>query len=274
MNSIRTSQCKHGKFSYFTNDTIIGKSLDMYGEYCEQEFIVMSHMIQPTDFVLDIGANIGLHTIWFAKHAFQGQISSFEPNEFSRELLYKNLANNQTSNVQVYNNCIGDKISSVFISSYSPHIPGNYGECTVLNKRSGPFHTSQMVTIDGLQPIKADFIKIDVEGYEKEVIIGARESIKKFKPGMLIEVNDNKDHISFLWNELVPQDYLLWWLPVRNYNPNNFRGEKNNIFLNSGVVNVVACHRSKAQVNTLDKMLTPIQGADDTYIKMHKRLKY
>ena len=69
MNSIRTSQCKHGKFSYFTNDTIIGKSLDMYGEYCEQEFIVMSHMIQPTDFVLDVGANIGLHTIWFGSIA-------------------------------------------------------------------------------------------------------------------------------------------------------------------------------------------------------------
>jgi len=274
MSSIKTTQCKHGKFSYFTNDVIIGKSLDLYGEYCEQEFTIMQHMVKPTDYVLDIGANIGVHTIWFAKHAFQGFVSAFEPNEFSRELLQKNLHNNQIKNVTVYNNCLGNKVSSVFISSYSPHVPGNYGECTVLNKRAGPFHTSQMVTVDDLDPVKIDFMKIDVEGYEKEVIQGAIKSIEKFKPSMLVEVNDSKTHVEFLWNTLVNKDYGLWWLPVKNYNPTNFKGQRANIFLNSGVVNIIAVHRSKQNSEILNKALQPVLGIDDTYIKMYKRLEY
>ncbi len=272
MNSIRTTQCKHGKFSYFANDTIIGKSLDLYGEYCEQEFTVMEHIIKPTDYILDIGANIGLHTVWFAKHAFQGHVSSFEPNEFNRELLIMNLRHNLTANVEVYTNVIGNGISSCFISSYSPHVPGNYGECTVLINKQGPAQAAQMVTIDALKPIKCDFMKIDVEGYEMEVLKGAEATIDKFKPSMLIEVNASKEHIKFLWDNLIKRNYLLWWLPVRNYNPNNYRGNKSNVFLNSGVINIIACHKEKAHSNILDKALNPVMGETDTYEKMHQRL--
>jgi FkbM family methyltransferase len=271
MNSIQTAQCKHGKFSYFTNDTIIGKSLDMYGEYCEQEFTIMEHIVRPTDFIIDVGANIGVHTIWLSKHAFQGRVSSFEPNEFSRELLLKNLYLNNSTNVTVYNNVVGNGMSSVFISSYSPHIPGNYGECSVLDKRPGNYHSAQMLTIDQLDPVKVDFMKIDVEGYEMEVIKGARSTIEKFRPSMLIEVNDSLPHIDFLYKELVPKDYQLYWLPVRNYNPNNYKGNKTNIFMNSGVVNIIAAHKDKTHIKTLDTLLAPVTSADDSYIKMHKR---
>ena len=86
---IQTKLCKHGLFSYFTNDIIIGKSLELYGEYAENEFLLLNHVVQPGDFVLDIGANLGLHNVWFAKHAFKGQVAAFEPNEFNRNLLIK-----------------------------------------------------------------------------------------------------------------------------------------------------------------------------------------
>ena len=77
----------------------------------------------------------------------------------------------------------------LFISSIVPH-SGNYGECSVLKKGKGAFHAAQMVCIDKLAPVKCDFMKIDVEGYEPQVIAGAIETIKKFKPSMLVEVND------------------------------------------------------------------------------------
>jgi len=271
-NSIRTKQCKHGKFSYFTNDTIIGQSLELYGEYCEQEFMVMSHLINPTDYILDIGANIGLHTVWFAKHAFQGHVSSFEPNEFNRQLLVQNLRQNHSMNAEVYTNVVGDRVGSCFISSYSPNIPGNYGECSVLENRNGAFHAAQMVTIDSLKPVKCDFMKIDVEGYEPQVISGSIETIKKYKPSMLVEVNDSNSHIKYLWDTLTPLGYLMWWLPVRNYNPSNYAKNKTNIFLNSGVINLIIAHKTKAKLEFLDSALNPVAGGDDSYAKVHQRL--
>lgn len=271
-NSIRTKQCKHGRFSYFTNDIIIGQSLELYGEYCEQEFMVISHLINPTDYVLDIGANIGLHTVWFAKHAFQGHVSSFEPNEFNRQLLVQNLRQNHCMNAEVYTNVVGDRTGSCFISSYSPHIPGNYGECSVLKKGKGAFHAAQMVCIDKLAPVKCDFMKIDVEGYEPQVIAGAIETIKKFKPSMLVEVNDQQSHIKYLWETLNPLGYLMWWLPVRNYNPANYAGNKQNVFLDSGVINLVISHKSKAKLEFLDTALNSVAGPDDSYTKVHQRL--
>ena len=69
---IKTKQCKHGVFSFFKNDTIIGKSLDLYGEYAEYEFMLLNNLIAPDHIVIDVGANIGLHTVWFSKHAFKG----------------------------------------------------------------------------------------------------------------------------------------------------------------------------------------------------------
>lgn len=45
---IKTKDCKHGKFTFFENDTVVGKSLNVYGEYCEWEIMCLEHIIEPT----------------------------------------------------------------------------------------------------------------------------------------------------------------------------------------------------------------------------------
>jgi FkbM family methyltransferase len=270
---IQTKLCKHGLFSYFTNDIIIGKSLEMYGEYAENEFLLLNHVIQPGDFVIDIGANLGLHTVWFAKHAFKGRVAAFEPNEFNRNLLIKNIDQNQCKNVQIYGNIVGDRNGSGFISSFNPSIPGNYGECSVLEANPGGLYEAKpMVKIDALNFGRCDFIKIDVEGYEKEVLTGCQETIKRCRPQMLVEINNSTTHLEFMWDMLHELDYLLWWLPVRNYNPTNFFGNRVNIFSNGGIIDIFAGPREKTPIHELDGVLEPVEGFDDTYQKMYKRV--
>jgi hypothetical protein len=48
---------------YFLDDPVIGRSLELYGEYCHDEIEWMKTLTNPKSFVLDIGANIGTHTI-------------------------------------------------------------------------------------------------------------------------------------------------------------------------------------------------------------------
>ena len=74
---IKTKDCKHGKFTFFENDTIIGKSLNLYGEYCEWEIMALEQIIEPEWHILDIGANIGTHTIPFSKLAYRGSYTCF-----------------------------------------------------------------------------------------------------------------------------------------------------------------------------------------------------
>ena len=54
------------------NDIVIGKSLKNYGEYAEHEMMLLSHWIEPEDTVIDVGANIGTHSVFFSH-----QVGSF-----------------------------------------------------------------------------------------------------------------------------------------------------------------------------------------------------
>lgn len=271
---IKTKQCKHGVFSYFQNDQIIGRSLDLYGEYAEYEFMLMDHLIGPNDIIIDIGANIGLHSVWFSKHAFKGEVHSFEPNEHNRNMLGRNLEQNYCKNVTIYTNIVGERQGMSFISSFDPKKPGNYGECSVLDSNPNQLYESvPMINIDSIPVKRLDFVKIDVEGYEKEVLSGMKNTITKHRPGLLVEVNNSTTHIEHMWNLLAHQDYLLWWLPVRNYNPFNYFGNRNNIFLQGGIIDVLAMPREKAPITDLDAIMEPVEGFDDTYQKMYARAK-
>jgi FkbM family methyltransferase len=271
--SIITKDCKHGKFSYFTNDTIIGKSLSVYGEYCEHEFMVLDQLIEPDWNVVDVGANIGLHSVWFSKHAFKGKVTAFEPNEYSRQLLLKNLTQNNCKNVDIYSNLVGNKIGTEFISSFDPSKPGNYGECSILDRDPNQLYEAKaMVKLDSLDLGAVDFIKIDVEGYEKEVMLGAENTIIEYRPGLLVEVNNSQTHVEHIWNQLAYLNYEIYWLPVRNYNPYNYFGNTVNVFSNSGIINVLALPKEKSNLHVFDSVLEPVEGYDDTYQKMYARV--
>ena len=70
--------------------------------------------------------------------------------------------------------------------------------------------------------------------------------------------------------------YVLWIILcggfVRNYNHANYAGNKQNVFLDSGVINLVVAHKSKAKLEFLDTAPNAVKGPDDSYSKAHQRL--
>ena len=72
-------------FYFYRGDNIIGASLAYYGEYTELELALLRNFINPTTVVYDIGANIGVHTVGFAKTA--KYVYAFEPNKLNFKLL-------------------------------------------------------------------------------------------------------------------------------------------------------------------------------------------
>ena len=235
---ITTKKCRHGTYTFFDNDIIIGKSLAVYGEYCEWEIMCLEHIIEPEWHIADIGANIGTHSIPFSKLAHKGHVHCFEPNESSRHLLEKNLLENRVTNATVFPYALSRNAGNRYLSNYNPQKPGNYGESS-LNSSSEMMELVSTMRLDQVQFDRLDLIKCDVEGEELDVFKGAKHTLLKHKPNVFVECN-TETHLGPLWKRFTDLGYTrMYWCPVRNYNPDNYNGVDKNVFGSSGVINIL-----------------------------------
>lgn len=265
---IKTKDCKHGKFTFFENDTIIGKSLNLYGEYCEWEIMALEQIIEPEWHILDIGANVGTHTIPFSKLAYRGHVHAFEPNEFSRQLLEKNLLDNKVSNVTSFPYAIGRNNGKSYIGTYNIAVPGNYGEMSTIHS-SEYMELTDTMRLDAIKFERVDLIKMDIEGAEPQALKGGKHTLAKFLPTVFVECNkaDNLRHIYTRFRRLGYSK--MYWCPVRNYNPDNFFGYEKNVFGSGGVINLLMI---SPKLKVRFDYLEPIVDENDTYQKMYQRV--
>ena len=129
---------------------------------------------------LDVGANIGYHSILMSRLAHKGLVYSFEPTITSR-MLRKNLAFNDCANVEVIEQAVGNVSGNSKDALY--RIWGRKPE-----KKSYSFTTiDDFVKSRGLA--RVDLIKVDVDGFDVEVLEGARETLAGLTPIVLVELN-------------------------------------------------------------------------------------
>lgn len=154
--------------------------------------------------ILDIGANLGFYTIFYSKNSNSHQILSFEPFPETFKCLERNISSNQIRNAVAYN--LGFFSSDRKMHIGKPSAIKHYrffdkilkftdkyqsGCASVYTNDKGvevPFIAGDSSSI--IQSLeKIDFIKIDVEGSELEVLKGIRNTIIKHKPFLKIEFN-------------------------------------------------------------------------------------
>jgi FkbM family methyltransferase len=135
--------------------------------------------------ILDIGANIGNHSVFWATSGGARQIIAFEPVVETYRMLRRNIEiNGLEKTITAYNIALGDKKSLGEIADLCPH---NIGGTSI---RVG----NGMIKIDALDNMnlaidkyKIDFVKIDVEGFELHVLRGIIGTITKYKPIIFLE---------------------------------------------------------------------------------------
>ena len=132
--------------------------------------------------ILDIGSNIGNHSIYFFFKCNIRESYNFEPVKDTFEILKKNIAINHL-NSHLYNVGVGATTGKAKIIEFDQH---NIGATKIAKQEDGDL---QIISIDELSiPSKISFVKIDVEGFEYEVIQGMQGLIKRDKPIILIEI--------------------------------------------------------------------------------------
>jgi FkbM family methyltransferase len=176
------------------NDQYISRSLMYTGEWEPHITSFFKSFIKPGMTVVDIGANIGAHTLIMSKLVGpEGKVIAFEPCKLNHDVLLQNCIINKCSNVDIYKLGCSDKDNEMYIESRWNHssVEDNYG-CIVL-QQSPSLDDDEKIIVSSLDNIlknnKVDLIKIDAEGMEDKVLLGAKNTILLNKPNMIVEIH-------------------------------------------------------------------------------------
>ena len=133
----RMIEGRHGFFVYNSNDTYIGKSLELYGEYCEHEVVLFSKLINEGDIVLEIGANIGSQTVSLSRMVGnKGMVYAFEPQPVLFQNLCANLSINSCHNVRAFPFACGGNEGHIFLPEVNYNQVNNFGAIIVFSIKS------------------------------------------------------------------------------------------------------------------------------------------
>ncbi|MFM7610383.1 MAG: FkbM family methyltransferase [Alphaproteobacteria bacterium] len=240
---LRLKNCRHGVMLYSARDKYVGGSLDRYGEFSELEAQLFSGLINPGMLVLEIGANIGAHTVHLAKLVGEnGGVVAFEAQRVIFQMLCANLALNGIENTDAKCLAVGAAPGEIVVPRMDYRGDNNFGG-VALGGEDGD--VVEMIAIDNLMLPACHMIKIDVEGMEKQVLDGARETITRFRPYLYVE-DDRRDKHAELVATLFDLDYRMWWHMPWLYNPANVAGDSENIFPGIASFNLICLPRETA----------------------------
>jgi FkbM family methyltransferase len=220
---------RYGKIMYNQLDQYVGKSLRLYGEFSQGEADIFEQIVKPGHIVVEAGANIGSHTIHLAQLAGDtGQVWAFEPQRLVFQLLAGNVALNSLANVHCMQNCLGDVDGqTVMVPVLDVNVINNWGGLELGAYTEG--EPVRQLTIDSLHLPGCNFIKIDVEGMELQVLRGAEETIRKHRPIIYTEA-DRDDKKAAQFSYLRSLGYRLYQHQPPLYNPNNYFHNPENVF--------------------------------------------
>jgi len=234
--------CRYGRMLFNVHDVYIGRSLELYGEFSEGECEVFRQLVRPGWTVLELGANIGTHTVVLAKLVGQaGRVIAFEPQRIVFQTLCGNVALNDLLNVDCYLQAVGEKAGSAIIPPLDYTKDNNFGGLGLGTYQNGS--SVPVVTVDSLELSDCQFIKMDIEGMEREAILGAKKTIERFKPVIYLE-NDREDKSDSLIETIHELGYAMYWHTPLLFNPQNFSGNGNNVFGNIVSKNMLCIHTS------------------------------
>ena len=231
-NPIAQTKARYGTFIHFQNDDPIGSCLHYYGEWAQQEMDLFDQILNQQSNVIDVGANIGTHTVYFSQKCNQGNIISIEPQIYIFEMLATNIIVNGCYNTIPIHAGVSDKQGKeriININPFSNQQKVNYGEFKLeLGSESGL--DTNIITLDQfIHMPKFNLLKIDVEGLEISVLNGAKKLIKQHRPFIYLEFN-NKQGNDQLLEKIYQLGYIPYWHVYTKFNPKNFNNKLDNIW--------------------------------------------
>ena len=164
----------------------VGRCIYFTGDYDRKLTWLCRKLARPGDITFDIGANLGLVTLTLAKCVGpRGQVHAFEPNPILQDLIQKTLDKNSASNVVLHRTALGSNNEELIL--FVPNT--NSGQGSFKYHSHSPHSSSYQCSVKRLSDIVKQhqittirLMKIDVEGFENEVLLGGVEVLRDIRP--------------------------------------------------------------------------------------------
>ncbi|WP_069651124.1 FkbM family methyltransferase [Caloranaerobacter ferrireducens] len=176
----------------YKTDYIQKTIANSYMFYEEQMLQDIKNKLPKNSVVIDVGANIGNHSLYLALIVGAKKVYAFEPQKHVFDILEKNVQINQLDKViEMYNVAVGNSKGKVNVNRVDIN---NLGASRVELSRDGEIEIDSLDNLLFNKLKKLDLIKIDTEGFEEYVIKGAMQLITKFKPYIYVEAGTKEDY--------------------------------------------------------------------------------
>lgn len=239
----RLYETRDGQMLGLRGDQYVTRSLELYGELSPAERRLLEQLAQPGMTVVEVGANIGGFTLALARRCAPGPLYAFEPQQRVFQILCANLALNDIGNVIALPEACGEAEGQATIPPLDYGGAFNFGGVSLRPDAEGiPGQRVRVRPLDGLQLPACHLLKVDVEGFEPQVLRGARETIMRCRPVLYVE-NDRQANQGEVISLMASMNYRLYWHLPPLFERGNFKGDPHNVFPGIVSLNVLGLPR-------------------------------
>ena len=245
----------HKEIEYFFKKFLLSEKyllkkrlIRAYNKRYDEELLFLDKIVDKDSESVDVGVYRGVYTFQLAK--ISKHVHSFEPNPLIFPYLNKNLQK-LIENLTLYNVALSDKngeselripIRNKYANKNNYEEMYESGRATIhknniINSEYNSFKVRTVKLDDVLINNPIGFVKIDAEGHEKTILVGAKEIIKSRKPNLLVEIeerytNEKTESIIEFINNLGYKSYFLEKNNlIKTEKLGNFNKKNNYIFL-------------------------------------------
>ena len=174
----------------------ICRSIFVTGRYEPNEFSWLSRVLKPGMTFVDVGANLGLYTLFAARRVSEsGRVIAIEPSSREMRALRKDVELNSLKNIYPLHVAVSDRAGEVELLIASPRHAGHntlgaFGYDTQLANREKVSIGRLDDVLESASVRRVDVMKMDIEGAELAALKGAAVTLERDHPTMLLELSD------------------------------------------------------------------------------------
>src|ERR1700674_2910593 len=183
-----------GTFLLPALDNAISRQIVETGAWAAHDVALFRKLVRAGQTVLDIGANVGHHSVVFSKLVGpEGSVLAFEPQQIIFNFLCANLALNGCRNVRPFQVAVGDGVGFIPMCGADYSKEGNWGALPISKRPE--FQVGERVPLTMIDTVIEDwprpvhFMKIDVQTFELFVLRGAEKTIRRDCPTIFVEIS-------------------------------------------------------------------------------------
>lgn len=251
------AKTRFGSQQYIEGDDTVGKSVELYGEWASTEISLMLDFISLGDTVVDVGCNIGIHTMEFAEKVGEaGFVFAFDPQIEVLACAISTAMFQNRKNIIFSGFGLSDSFKSLWLT-HEKNLELNFGARKISREQNSNYNSPasvKLAPLDALVLVKPTLIKVDIEGHELNFLAGARKTISRYKPTMFLEAN-TPEAIKSIKSWSRRHGYSSIVLSIKAFNPGNFAKNAIDVFGPSTETMIVLLPKRSEKLSRFEALL-------------------